>query len=259
MNTVLTKVKWVGRATTFAVGLAVILALILGFATNALAAKKAPAVLKNVADQAVTAVTGLKGSLTGAIVKLDNDGSGTALQLEVQPGNAPMTVNSDGKVTNLNADKLDGKDSTAFGIKTAHASARAINCDNNPDPISTFNECAPVTVTVPAGKQYIVSVWSSFSAKGGASNQDVVYCSAGKGSGIELANPCVSPFGAQNKVTVEANQFTASSSSGDTVTLNQGTYTFFTAIKPTAEFADPGGNDEVITKVLVRDSSNSLP
>lgn len=261
LKTVFTKVMWVGRTTTFVVGLAVILALTVGVATTATAAK-APAFKLGVANT-VKAVSSMVGSVAGPVLRLDNnnaaDPSATALDLQVEPGMAPMTVSSDGKVDNLNADKLDGKDSTAFGIQTAHASNRAANCDNNPDPTTNFNECAPVTVTVPAGKQYIVSVWSSFSAKGGASNQDVVYCAAGKGSGISITNPCVTPFGAQNTVTVEADQFTAAASSGDTVTLNQGTYTFFTAIKPQAQFADPFVNDEVITKVLVRDASSSLP
>ena len=38
----------------------------------------------------------------------------TALGLHVASGHAPFTVNSSTKVTNLNADQLDGKDSTAF-------------------------------------------------------------------------------------------------------------------------------------------------
>jgi hypothetical protein len=39
---------------------------------------------------------------------------GGALDLQVEPGKAPIKVNSGTKVTNLNADKVDGKDSTAF-------------------------------------------------------------------------------------------------------------------------------------------------
>jgi hypothetical protein len=44
-----------------------------------------------------------------------NAGTGPALQLQVGAGSAPITVNTDaGKATNLNADKLDGQDATAF-------------------------------------------------------------------------------------------------------------------------------------------------
>jgi hypothetical protein len=32
----------------------------------------------------------------------------------VEPGKAPMSVNSDGRVANLNADKLDGQEASAF-------------------------------------------------------------------------------------------------------------------------------------------------
>src|SRR4051794_37405808 len=39
----------------------------------------------------------------------------TALGLNVANGHAPFTVNSDTKVSNLNADQLDGQSSTAFG------------------------------------------------------------------------------------------------------------------------------------------------
>jgi hypothetical protein len=56
-----------------------------------------------------------KADLTGAVMKLTNDQGGSALDLVVNSGQAPLTVNSDaGTATNLSADNLDGKDSTAF-------------------------------------------------------------------------------------------------------------------------------------------------
>jgi hypothetical protein len=63
---------------------------------------------------AVNAISVLKGSAKGAMVRLVNSGPGTALQLVVKPGQAPMTVNSAVKVANLNSDKLDGLDQSAF-------------------------------------------------------------------------------------------------------------------------------------------------
>jgi hypothetical protein len=47
------------------------------------------------------------------MLRIDNNNAGanaTALDLRVEPGKAPMTVDSDAEVANLNADKLDGHD-----------------------------------------------------------------------------------------------------------------------------------------------------
>jgi len=54
-----------------------------------------------------------KGS-SGPTIKAGNTGGGPALGLTVGAGKAPFTVNSTGKVTKLNADLVDGLDSTAF-------------------------------------------------------------------------------------------------------------------------------------------------
>ncbi len=160
----------------------------------------------------------------------------------------------DGAGSNLNADQLDGKNSSAFGIRTAHAQEHADLCDT-PD---IWNECAPVTVTVPEGKNYIVSVWSSFSAKDSSigSSQLLFYCSAGKGPSLSKTDPCITPFGGDNAVAVHS-YLTAASSSGETASLSPGTYTFFTALWPQdREFATSHGR--VITKVMVRDATNGL-
>jgi hypothetical protein len=56
-------------------------------------------------------MTTLVGTLTDPILKLDNNGTGPALQLDVGSGNAPLVVNTDaGTATGLSADKLDGKE-----------------------------------------------------------------------------------------------------------------------------------------------------
>jgi hypothetical protein len=57
------------------------------------------------------------GGLNGPMIRLTNTSnapSATALALGVNPGRAPFTTNSATKVTNLNADKLDGIDSSSF-------------------------------------------------------------------------------------------------------------------------------------------------
>lgn len=90
------KVMWVGRATVFLVGLAVILALIFGVASTALGANGDNFRLgkKNVAS---------------AISRLIKQGPGPALKLQVGAGQPPLAVNSPARVANLNADRLDGK------------------------------------------------------------------------------------------------------------------------------------------------------
>src|SRR5512132_3584726 len=70
---------------------------------------------------ALTAVTAENidgnGGLNGQMIKLTNNSTGTsatALGLTTPPSRPPMIVSSGAKVTNLNADKLDGIDSTGF-------------------------------------------------------------------------------------------------------------------------------------------------
>lgn len=118
------KVMWLGRAVTFCVGLAVVLAVVLGVATTALAAVPGdPFKLGrlNVVDRLTT----LTGNVSGPLLKVDNNGNGSALSLEAETGRPPLTVNAGaGKAVNLDADKLDGKDSSAFlpvGGKAASA------------------------------------------------------------------------------------------------------------------------------------------
>jgi hypothetical protein len=94
------KVMWVGRATVFLVGLAVILALIFGVASMALGAN---------GDFFKVG----KSNVASAVSTLTKRGAGPALSLRVGRG-APLAVNSDSRVANLNADNLDGKDSGTY-------------------------------------------------------------------------------------------------------------------------------------------------
>ena len=96
------KVMWVGKATVFVVGLAVILALVLGVATAAFGA-----------NGDVFKVG--RSNFASAVSVLDKSGAGPALRLLVDSG-APMAVNSSAKVTNLNADKVDGKDAPLWAV-----------------------------------------------------------------------------------------------------------------------------------------------
>ncbi len=115
LRSVAGKVTWMARATTTVVGLAIMLALVVGVTSTAFGANGDFLKLgtaKNVATKA-TALVGKVASGSSLVVK--NPSGGSALGLQVNAGKAPLTVNADaGKATNLNADKLDGQDSVAL-------------------------------------------------------------------------------------------------------------------------------------------------
>jgi hypothetical protein len=116
------KMMWLGRTTSAVVGLAILLALAIGAANSALAHTNVDNKLFHLDhnNNVTTALTKLTGNLTSQVLKIDNNGTGPALSLEVgnatTPANnvAPMRVNSNKVVTNFNADQLDGNNSTAF-------------------------------------------------------------------------------------------------------------------------------------------------
>jgi hypothetical protein len=117
LNRMASKAVRIARGTTLALGLAVMLSLMLALAAGAAEAEKAKS-LKAGVQNAVSAVTSTVGSGAGPVLRLDNNSTAsdaTALDLQVEAGQAPLTVSEGaGKATNLDADKLDGKDSTEF-------------------------------------------------------------------------------------------------------------------------------------------------
>ena len=117
VKTIFSGAWWIGRVTALTVVLAVMLALVVGVASAAFGANGNPWLLGR--SNVATAITKLGGTLgvNGPMLQLINnnaDANDTALDLQVQAGEAPMTVNSSTKVNNLNADKLDGLDYTFF-------------------------------------------------------------------------------------------------------------------------------------------------
>src|SRR5215204_241513 len=106
IRTVASKVMWVGRATVFMVGLSVILALVLGAATAAFGAN---------GDFFKVG----RANFASAVSVLDKSGAGPALRLLVDSG-PPLAVNSSARVANLNADKLDGTDSSGLVPKKTY-------------------------------------------------------------------------------------------------------------------------------------------
>ncbi|MFL5796499.1 MAG: hypothetical protein ACJ77A_01020 [Actinomycetota bacterium] len=64
------------------------------------------------------------------ITNSDTDAGATALGLTTAHGNPPLIVNSATKVEHLNADQLDGRDSTTFGrVRDFSRSCNATSCD----------------------------------------------------------------------------------------------------------------------------------
>ena len=117
LRTTASKVMWVGRATVFLVGLAVILAVLFGLASTAFGANGDAWRLGQ--GNVATKLTSLGGTLgvNGAMLKVANKNGGTddtAMRLEVDPQEPPMSVNSTTKVNGFNADQLDGKEASQF-------------------------------------------------------------------------------------------------------------------------------------------------
>jgi hypothetical protein len=118
------KVMWIGRATVFMVGLAVIVGLVMGLASTALAASGENFIIGNGLSDTVMNIATLPTKLTMQgtesgpalqVTQQSNNAGASGVGVTVPTGKAPLTVNSTaGKATNLNADRIDGKDSTEF-------------------------------------------------------------------------------------------------------------------------------------------------
>ncbi len=103
----------VGKATVFCVGLAVLLGLGFALAGSALAADPGDPFRLGKSNE-IDALTRLVGTRATPLLQVKNDG-GPALNLVAPAGKAPFLVSAGaGLVTNLDADRLDGRDSGAF-------------------------------------------------------------------------------------------------------------------------------------------------
>jgi hypothetical protein len=78
--------------------------------------------LQNLSSEAAARVFTAVSSGGSSTIYVENTGSGPGIQVKVTEGRAPLLVNATaGKATNLNADKLDGKDASAFLLTTGKA------------------------------------------------------------------------------------------------------------------------------------------
>jgi len=234
------KVMWVGKATVFLVGLAVVLALVVGVTSTALGAN---------GDFFKVGKT----NFASAVSTLSKSGAGPALSLKVDSG-APLAVNSSNKVANLNADKLDGTDSRTFGSYMATSQSITGTCTT----AGTWNGCAGYRVTVPAGKVYRITVWSSLSAQSASSAGVLFYCPAVEGGsyGLSCITPAVS-FGRYDVLTLPSGVAVSGASSGE-ISLPAGNYFISTAIKPSVNLSSDSSLN-MHTTLMVQDSSVPLP
>jgi hypothetical protein len=124
-------ILWLGRGAATVMGLVVVLALMLGVTTKALAGTGVGATFDLGRTNTVDALSRLVGSTNNALLRIDNDDGGTsatALDLQVEPGQAPMKVDSSTKVVGLNVDQVDGKSASAF-LGTGDKAADAVHAD----------------------------------------------------------------------------------------------------------------------------------
>ena len=104
------------RGTATMVGLAVMIAVVLGVGTMALAAVPGnPFKLGQV--NAINAASAISGNLNNAMLRVTNTSTGpsaTALNLQVEEGKPPMRVDSTVEVQGLNVDQVDGLSASQF-------------------------------------------------------------------------------------------------------------------------------------------------
>src|SRR6266571_6533686 len=65
-------------------------------------------------SNSATSTTALSAGVTGPAFKVTNTSTGSAASFNAAAGHPALAVNTSAKVPKLNADQLDGKDSSAF-------------------------------------------------------------------------------------------------------------------------------------------------
>jgi hypothetical protein len=117
LRSAVSKVIWVGRAAVFLVGLAVILGILFGATSMALANNNDNFILGVLTNRA-SDITRLTANVPGGpalqVINNNTAAGSKALQLNVARGKTPLSVQASGggnpgKAINLNADKVDGR------------------------------------------------------------------------------------------------------------------------------------------------------
>jgi hypothetical protein len=148
------RVAWVGRTAAMLFGLALVLALVVGGATAALAAVPGDP-LKLGQANTIDALTRLTGAVNNPMLRIDNNStnaSATALELRVEPGHAPMKVDSDARVVSLNADEVDGHSVNEIGVN-GWERVEATSVTNARSPKSATARCPSGKMVVGTGAE----------------------------------------------------------------------------------------------------------
>ena len=147
MKTLLNKLIQVSKVTMvlFYISMVIVLVLAAG-TTTALAAAPGDPFLLGESNTIGGSTTRLQGGKAGAMLEIFNrspDPNASALHLSVSPGQPPLEVSATaGKATNLDADKLDGRDSKSFADGTDDLTGKAksaLNADNAENAKNALN------------------------------------------------------------------------------------------------------------------------
>jgi hypothetical protein len=122
------------------------------------------------------------------------------------------------------ANNLDGLDSLAFGQKFAKSGKTVTDVCSTP---ATWNECAPISITVPAGKTYQALITSESSMYEDDAANNVLFCVSARLSTAVGAN-CV---GEERGLTVPVGEMEAITAT-TWRTLTAGTWVISGAINP---------------------------
>jgi hypothetical protein len=163
-RTIFEKVLWVGRVTTYVVGLAVVLSLTVSVTTTALAGTGVGAIFNLGQLNTVGAVSKLVGSVAGPSLQIDNNSTGkgaTALDLQTEAGRPPMKVDSDERVVNLNADEVDGKSVGEIGMNGLERVSAVSATNASVSPKFATAHC-------PTGKVVVGTGYDVFGGKNGS-------------------------------------------------------------------------------------------
>ncbi len=152
---------------------------------------------------------------TSKMTTLKRTTSGTALKVTTKSSaNAPFAVNGKGKVTNLNADLLDGLDSS-----TLRSHTYVFNHD-----VAVASTSANLPVTVPNGT-YLFSYWAVLSGTSGNT-----YCQVLHHHGATTTFLGGSNAASSGGLDGRSGAGLVTMATGDTITLNCGSSSAFTTL-----------------------------
>jgi hypothetical protein len=143
LRSIAARALWLTKGAALFGGAVVTLALVLGVVTMAVAAVPGDP-FKLGRTNTIDNLSTLAGSTTGTLLRINNKGSGPALDLRVGLGESPMNVNSTTKVNSLNADQLDDHGANDFFSedKTYTTSDFEVGAGGGAD-VEAFAECDP--------------------------------------------------------------------------------------------------------------------